>query len=222
MHFIFDMDGTLLDSAATAGKPVIDALREVKGIEVPHEEVLMHLDGFDYKWFIEPYGLTPEEAADVDRIMRENWWKNKTSHHEPPLFPGTTDLLRTLQESGAELHACSARDVANIDEQMARLGIRQYFGHLMGRTDENRAGVKEKSDVLKYFIPELHLDLDDCVMIGDMPGDIRAGKDAGIKTIGVTYGYAPRWYLAQWEPDLLADTMEELKELLLNMQNQEK
>jgi phosphoglycolate phosphatase-like HAD superfamily hydrolase len=54
---------------------------------------------------------------------------------------------------------------------------------------------------------------DDFLMIGDMPSDIMAGRDAGLWTIGVASGVSQKEVLLEYEPDLMIDSLEELLNL---------
>jgi len=51
-------------------------------------------------------------------------------------------------------------------------------------------------------------------MIGDMPSDIIAGRDAGLWTIGVASGVSKKEILSEYKPDLLIDSLDELVQLL--------
>jgi len=53
-------------------------------------------------------------------------------------------------------------------------------------------------------------------MIGDMPSDIQAGKEAGVWTIGVATGVSKKEMLAEFKPHLLIDSLEDLKRLIEN------
>ncbi len=214
--FIFDLDGTLLNSAPTSGWPMVHAIRDVTGIELSHEEVLRHMDGFDHTWYLKAYGISEEQNIEIRKKMHENFQKNDAIHGEPPLFEGAILLLDELREKGARLHVCSARAIPNIEEHVTRLGLRDRFTHLMGRTHWGHE-VSEKAEVLCERIATLGMDASQCVMIGDMPGDVRAGKTAGTLTVGVTYGFAPRWYLEPSAPDYLVDSIQELRALLLKL-----
>ena len=55
---------------------------------------------------------------------------------------------------------------------------------------------------------------DEFVMIGDMPSDITAGREAGFWTIGVASGVSKKQILADYQPDLLIESLEELLNLL--------
>ncbi|GAG75644.1 unnamed protein product, partial [marine sediment metagenome] len=58
--------------------------------------------------------------------------------------------------------------------------------------------------------------LKEFIMIGDMPSDIQAGRDAGVWTIGVASGVSKKEILAEFEPDLLIDSLDDLKRLIEN------
>ncbi len=58
--------------------------------------------------------------------------------------------------------------------------------------------------------------LKEFIMIGDMPTDIQAGKEAGVWTIGVATGVSKKEILAEYEPHLLIDSLDDLKRLIEN------
>ena len=216
LHLIFDLDGTLFDSAATDALPMYYAVQEVTGKTIPQEEILRHMDGFDHDWYQRDYGITPEQDVEIFQRMHPHFARIRAEHGFPPLFEGALEMMDGLIAAGGCLDVCSARAVANIEESVRSHGIRDRLTHLMGRVDWNHAA-KEKAEVLCERIQTLGLNPDKCIMIGDMPGDIRAGKAAGTRTVAVTYGFAPRCDLEPYQPDYFAGSIGELYALLLQL-----
>lgn len=63
---------------------------------------------------------------------------------------------------------------------------------------------------------EMQISADQIIFIGDTAGDISEGKQAGVETIGVSWGYNTKEQISDAKPDFIADTVEELGELLKN------
>ncbi len=59
----------------------------------------------------------------------------------------------------------------------------------------------------------MHIDLDEALMVGDSPIDVRTGRAAGVRTVGVTYGLDPEAVRAE-APDLLVGDLRELADHL--------
>ena len=215
INFIFDLDGTIQDSGPRSGYPLANAMKTVLGIEVPREEILCHMDGFDHGWYRTEYEMTDEQHERIQQLMHEGFQRAGEEGLDP-LFEGSVEMLDELLAAGATLHVCSARAIANIDERMQGYGIRDRFTHLMGKRDWSH-NAKEKAEVLCESVQRLGLDPKTCVMIGDLPGDIRAGQAAGMRTIAVTYGFASQAYLEPYHPDYFVRSIAELRELLLRL-----
>jgi phosphoglycolate phosphatase len=71
-----------------------------------------------------------------------------------------------------------------------------------------------KKEKILYAIKKYQVAPQDIYYIGDTTGDIKEGKEAGVKTVGVTWGWHSKEKMASAKPDYLFDTPQEL--LLLN------
>ncbi len=69
---------------------------------------------------------------------------------------------------------------------------------------------KSKTVKIKEALTELDTKLTDCIFITDTPGDIREGKETGIKSIGVTWGFHERERLERGNPYAIVDKLEEI------------
>ena len=73
----------------------------------------------------------------------------------------------------------------------------------------------EKEEVIKEVLSRLNPDLSKTVMVGDRKFDIIAAKKIGIKSVGVKYGYAQKKELENEAPDYIAETVSDLRDILL-------
>jgi phosphoglycolate phosphatase len=83
----------------------------------------------------------------------------------------------------------------------------QHFDHVQG-TDGFPS--KPAPDVILTAIAALGAKPEDCLMVGDSPPDMEAGRRAGVKTCAVRYGYGKREQLALHNPDYWVDDLREL------------
>jgi HAD superfamily hydrolase (TIGR01509 family) len=90
---------------------------------------------------------------------------------------------------------------------LEQFGLAQYFDHVQG-TDGFPA--KPQPDVLLKSIGVFNVSPSDCLLVGDAPADMEAGRRAGVKICAVRYGYGDPIELAKWEPDFWIDDPREL------------
>jgi len=88
-------------------------------------------------------------------------------------------------------------------------GLLPFFDHVQG-TDGFPC--KPAPDVIIAALDALGADREQCLMVGDSPADMEAGRRAGVKICAVRYGYGDPAKLAAWEPDHWISDLRELVE----------
>jgi len=127
-------------------------------------------------------------------------------------YPGTADLLGRLKAAGVRMAVYS-----NKADPFSRAIVEHYlpgfFQLVRGKLD----GVPVKPDPagIHGIMKELGAEPSETLFVGDSGVDIETGRNAGLKTCGVTWGFRPRASLEQAGADRLADTMEELEAVIL-------
>jgi phosphoglycolate phosphatase-like HAD superfamily hydrolase len=86
-------------------------------------------------------------------------------------------------------------------------GLLPFFEHVQG-TDGFPC--KPAPDVIVAAMHALNADPEQCLMVGDSPADMEAGRRAGVKICAVRYGYGDPATLAKWEPDYWVSDLREL------------
>jgi HAD superfamily hydrolase (TIGR01509 family) len=209
---IFDVDGTIADSVGTfyevavevlqlAGVPPVPKERVYALMRVGEENPLMKLFPPDY----------PDAEATLKRIFDERMseWMRRY-HYETEAIPGSVELLHELSTKGLRLGIAtsSGRALPFLDQW----GVRHLFHGIVGREDV--ASHKPHPEPVLKCLGHLQLDPHEAVFIGDSPIDIRAGKAAGLYTIGVLTGTSPHEVLSLESPDHILDSVAELRPLL--------
>ena len=127
-------------------------------------------------------------------------------------YPGIEALLGTLQQNGMQLAVASNK----YQEATTKL-IRQYFPSVrFTAVFGQREGVPSKPDpqVINEIIRLANVKKEETVYAGDSCVDMQTGKNAGVTTIGVSWGFRPRAELEACSPDLIADRCEDILRFL--------
>jgi HAD superfamily hydrolase (TIGR01509 family) len=210
---IFDVDGTIADSVGMFYEVALEVLQLAGVPPAPKERVyeLMRVgeDNPLEKLFPSDY---PDPATILKRIVDERmseWmWRY---HHETAAVPGSVELLHELAAKGLRLGIAtsSGRALPFLDQW----GVRHLFHGIVGREDV--ASRKPHPEPVLKCLGHLELDPHEAVYIGDSPIDIRAGKAAGLYTIGVLTGTSPHEVLSLESPDHILSSVAELRPLLV-------
>ena len=208
---LFDLDGTLTDPAEGICNSFRYALRKF-GIEERDEKRLLSFIGPPLADSFETYGMSPEEIKTAIATYREYF--NASGKFENFVYPGVPEMLEALKTGGRKLAVATSKLEKFSLEILEHFGLRSYFDAVCGASaDEKRS---RKGDVINYLLQELHFgDRADAVMVGDRFHDILGAKEAGIRSIGVLYGYGNRKELTDAGADMIAAGVEELPGLIL-------
>ena len=213
-YILFDLDGTISDSKLGITNCVQYALKSF-GIEEPDRDKLEPFIGPPLRdSFMQFYGFTPEQAQQAVNKYRERY--NAVGKFENKLYPGMEQLLKDLKAAGCHLAVASSKPRVYVEEILRFFRIRQYFDVVAG---SELNGVREKKEeVISYALFQLFRgrqpNMDGVVMVGDRKFDVEAAKMMGLKTIGVTFGYASPGELEEAAPDKIVGSVAELKKEL--------
>lgn len=210
---IFDMDGTISDSAYGITRCAQHALRHF-GIEVENLEELRFFVGPPLiEAFMEGYGLTLEQAEEAREIFRRRY--TEKGIYENRIYPGIEELVRKLNRRGKTLAVATSKPEIFAKEILKNYGILDCFSLVAGADLEGKRA--SKIQVLEDVFRRMEITEEQkphTVMVGDRIYDVEAAARFGIACIGVGYGYAGPDELVG--ADLYAPTVEVLSRLLLN------
>ena len=203
-NILFDLDGTLTDPGLGITNSVMHALRKHQ-IEVVDRRELYAFIGPPLKdSFMKYYGFSEEDAVRAIDEYREYF--RPRGIYENEVYPGVPELLQTLKENGRRLILATSKPDEFSIEIMKHFGLYEYFDFFSCATMNEKKVTKP--EIIQYALDELKItDLDSCVMIGDREHDILGAKAAGIRSIGVLYGYGSREELEQAGATYIAETV---------------
>ena len=133
------------------------------------------------------------------------------------LYPGTTEALARLAESGMKLAVLTNKPVRFSQAIVDGLGIAPYFVRVYGGNSFEQK--KPHPMGIETLMKECGADRANTVMIGDSSVDIQTARNAGVHSWGVNYGFQPET-LVTHPPDWLGSSMAEVatKALLVSSQ----
>lgn len=202
---IFDMDGTLIDSAPSLtyavnhtlqalGKEPI-TINEAKSYIGNGATILMHralVRDRDYQ----KYNLDPKYLQDALNSFLEFYGKNL--NEKTTLYPNVIKTLRALKSKNIKLALATNKPHQFVQQMLEHFKIYEFFDTFIGSSDSIKR--KPNPDILFECCKQTNINPKDSLMVGDSANDINAAKNANIDSIFVTYGYCNK-------PDSIAPTI---------------
>lgn len=214
--FVFDLDGTLLNTLADIGNACNSILRE-RHLPVHSLAAYRHMvgNGFDIlmRRALPPdLKLTPQEFSNTVAAARE-WYKNHMMEQTEP-YPGMYETLRLLAASGAVLAVLS-----NKPDAMSNTLIRHYFAdipfaHIQGALPD--IPLKPNPQSLLAMLAALSTEPDKSFYVGDSNVDVETAHNAGITAVGAAWGFRGERELVEAGANIVLQNPTELAALAGN------
>ncbi len=202
---IFDLDGTLVDSARDLSSALNHVLRHNKRPEIDLDNV-RHMVGDGAKALIikgfTETGTLPNEN-ELKGILEEFLkFYSKNIAQKTIIFPGAINILKKLSNQGIPLGLCTNKVMSLTTKLVNEIGLVDYFDVIVGGDsfDWQKPDPRHISSTLEM----LGCDAKKAIMVGDSSNDILAARKAGLKSICVSFGYS-KVPVAQLEPDAIID-----------------
>jgi len=192
--YIFDVDGTLLDSAT-------DICGAIQQVLSPHVKAPLEFDylqtfiGYHLDVCFEEVlpGVTREQLDELIRQYRAIY--TGRGHASTKVYPGVAEALEALP---GRKSTATTKGTPTTRLVLEMFGLLPHFDHVQG-TDGFPC--KPAPDVLLRAMEALDARPEDCLFVGDSAADMEAGRRAGLRTCGVLYGYGNAEDMARWSPD---------------------
>ena len=206
--FIFDIDGTI----ARTNNLIFETFRFVSqkylNKNVSDEEII-NLFG-------------PTEDVILKELMKENYeearkdyFKYYTENHNllAEIFPGIKEILRIIKSKQIPISIYTGKGKDSTRITLEKLGIEKYFDLVV--TGDDIEGHKPSPEGIDMFIQNFNLDRNKVLIIGDAPADILAARNAGIKCASVLWDSYAREKVLSMNSDYQFETVEELKNFIV-------
>lgn len=215
---IFDLDGTLVDT-------LDDIAQAVNAARVAH--ALPALDPEEYRervgWGLRELvrrSFPAESIADPiawDALVEET----RAAYHARPAdhvtaYPGIEKLVADLAARGVALGVLSNKPDALTQAAMEATILRSTGHHAFFAIQGQIEGVPAKPDptALQVMLARMGLKASECAYVGDSEIDIDTARRSGCMAVTVTWGFRDRPSLVSADPDILCDTIQQLREAL--------
>jgi len=201
--YLFDIDGTLLDSARDICGAVQQVLADTPCPEVSFEFLKSYIGLHLIDLFQDIFPThTPEQ---IDALVQQyRTFYPLREHKQTSVYPGVREALAALP---GRKGTATTKGTPTTRAVLEKFGLLAHFDHVQG-TDGFPC--KPAPDVLLASMQGLGARPEECLMVGDSPADMEAGRRAGVKICAVSYGYGKREELARWQPDYWVDDLREL------------
>lgn len=192
--YLFDVDGTLLDSAADITGAVREALAHegVNGLSQRYLESFIGFHLFDLFGQVLPH-YSRQRHEQVLANYRSIYLARR--HQATRVYEGVPAMLDALGGRKSTATTKSSETARNILDQF---GLAHHFEHIQG-TDGFPS--KPAPEVILRALDALGASPADCLLIGDAAPDMEAGRRAGVKTCAVRWGYGGPEDMARHLPD---------------------
>ena len=212
---IFDLDGTLVDSRLDLVQSVNAALRHIQRPELPADVIASYVGDGAPVLIQRALGEESGDAALVRQGLEfflSYYREHKLDH--TTVYQGIHQALAAIQSNRGgnprKLAVLSNKPVGPSRAIVDAFGLGGFFTQVYG--GNSFATKKPDPEGARVLLLEHEIQPENAVMVGDSLVDISTGQNAGMYTIGVTYGFAPHT-LNDPQPDVLLDTPEELASL---------
>ena len=204
--FIFDWDGTIIDSADRIVLCMNAAIKE-SGFESLPAEKVKNIIGLGMTEAIRMLYPTINDS-DIDRI-REAYTRHFLMHEKEPslFFPGVLDTLVDLKHRGHYLAVATGKSRRGLDRVLRGVGLEGFFD---GTRCADETASKPDPMMLNQLVGEFAIDASSALMIGDTEWDMAMAQSIDMPRVAVTYGAHSVERLKKFQPNMCIDRFDRL------------
>jgi len=210
----FDMDGTLIDSAADIGAAA-NRMRASFGLKPLAREAVVRMVGNGARVLV---ARATADAPGLDQDEAFRRYRHEYDTHlidETRLYPGVPDGLEALRSAGFRLAVYTNKPHGSTLHILKGLGVDSFFPVVIGA--DSGFPLKPAPDALLHILRETGTDAAGSWMVGDNWTDIDSGHAAGFRTAYCSYGYgAPD----RIPPDAVCPSFDVVKRTILDANNE--
>ncbi|MBA5867788.1 MAG: HAD-IA family hydrolase [Nitrospira sp. CR1.3] len=205
--FIFDLDGTLIESKWDIAASVNLTLVELGLPERPLEEIFGFVGDGVKKLLRQAVGEdNPGDFEEALRVFRGHYLEHCLDRTQ--FYPGVEEALVHFAHTGKAVATNKSIEYTNVILQ--GLGA-HHFQFVVGGDDG--FGLKPEPGMLLHIMERLKVSKDRTVLVGDSTNDINGGHNAGIRVCAVGYGMGNREKMTACRPDWFIERPEQLMEI---------
>lgn len=201
--YLFDVDGTLLESAPDIVAASGQVLAAHGAPPLSFDYLASFIGKHLFDLFDEVFPGAPDEFREqLLKEYRETYWAREHASTKP--YPGVREGIAALPGRKA---TATTKSTSTTRTVLAKFGLIEYFEHVQG-TDGFPA--KPSPDVILRSLEALNARPGDCLFVGDSVSDMAAGRAAGVRVCAVDYGYGDHEEMKRYDPDYWVSDLREL------------
>lgn len=213
---LFDLDGTLVDSAPDICNATNSMLVSLGFDAVEQERVAGWIGNGTPK--LVKRALTGDFDGEPDAGLFAKAFPIFMADYERHvcvdtyMFEGVPETLKTLHQAGFILGVITNKPASCTLPLLQQLGLDEYFSSIVsGDTCKNK---KPDPEPILFGLNEMGLNAADCILVGDSSHDLHAAENAGLPAIAVSYGYSQGVDLSTLSPAAMVTQFSQLLALL--------
>ncbi|MDE6241855.1 MAG: prolipoprotein diacylglyceryl transferase [Anaeroplasmataceae bacterium] len=205
---LFDLDGTLLNTRELINRSFVHTFEHFRPDKVLTDE---ELDSFFGPSLRQTFSRFSEDEQEIEEMVKYYREYNVTVHDEiVTAFPGAKSLIKTLARKGYKVGVVSSKKTDLVEHGLELFGMLENVRVVIGEEDVK----KPKPDPEGILMAMEMLHSKKALYVGDGVGDIEAGKNAGIDTVGVLYSNRKEQILAA-EPTYTIQNLNDMLTILV-------
>ncbi len=214
---IFDLDGTLAATQESIARPVNMTLA-LYGLPPQPAEAFNYFAGDGIKNALKRALIASGDTE--DGLLNEHlekglplcraWMQEDPCYHAKP-YDGIEEVLMELKRRGIKIAVFSNKPHESAIGVVETIFGKGTFDHIQGQTD--RIPIKPDPTGVYEILGMFDAGKDECLYFGDTNTDMQTGRNAGVTTVGVTWGFRPRTELEENHADIIIDHPSEIPRL---------
>jgi HAD superfamily hydrolase (TIGR01509 family) len=183
---IFDFDGLILDTE-TPEVLVWQSIYKDHGFELPVQEWEKTIGGYGLSNFDPAQHLSLLTSGRLDPVSLRSRYRKESDAiiHAKPVLPGVVDLIEQARRSDVQVAIGSSSSHSWVDTHTKRLGIFDYFDHIICQDDVSPGRTKPNPDIYLKALEQLNVKKDAAVVFEDSPNGVLAARRAEIFVVAV-------------------------------------
>jgi HAD superfamily hydrolase (TIGR01509 family) len=215
---LFDLDGTLIDSAPIYYQIIDIVFERLRVPPVSRKTLQEAMDDGDFDW---DYVLPDPMKSRKEELIAEA--RKIIDDIAPPMFrqqikliPGAAEICKKIAAQGMKIGLVTSTPTDYISVKLTPLreaGVENLLQVII--TADDVVNKKPHAEPLIKGSKDLSVAIEHCVYVGDTRVDIRSGNAAGMKTVGVLTGFDDFKALKRENPDAIIDSIAQLDETII-------
>jgi len=205
--FLYDLDGTLVDTRQDIINGVRYALKTLNGPELTDEEI-KECVGTGLHALIKQVFRTEDEALAErgSRLYRQHYKEHMLDH--TVLYPGAREFLEHFKDRKQAVITNKPNPFSS--QILEALGVADHFLAILA--GDNGLPFKPDPAAVHHLIERTQVSEEDVIFIGDSAVDIQAARNAGVAVVTLSHGFATEAALREAKPDHIVRDFAELLE----------